>query len=223
MSSKKTARYYAEPNSKIQNSTTSLFIRNHTSPDQLLSQVQVLFAQGHTLEAGHVVECILDHYNPLISSSDLFSLHAKVFIELQGFNVHAQCAIQQALMLDPAHEESLALQELANLHEELRDGLYESAETALRELIAKEPKNIYARFILGSHLFWKNGREEEVIELLEGAVKTRPSFLKAWQCLAMAYKKSQAFEKAEMAFQECLALDTDSQNQDFYTKHLQSL
>lgn len=188
-----------------------------------MAQVDVLFAQGHLHEANHVVECIIDHCNPLVASPELFTLHSKIFIELFGFNVHAQCSVQQALLLDHTHEEALALQQLGSLHEELRDGLYESAETGLRTFIAQHPHNPYAKYILANHLFWKNGPEAEAIELLEKCVKNRPSFLKAWLCLAMAYKKCQNSTAAETAFQECLELDINSSNKEFYQKHLQSL
>lgn len=200
-----------------------MFIRNHTSPEQLLSQVKVLFAQGQLHEAHHIVECIVDNFNPLIASADLFTLHAKIYIELFGFNVHAQCAIEQALMIEPNHEEALGLKKLSSLHEELRDGLYDTAEESLRRLIESEPLNVYAKYVLANHFFWKNGPQSEAVILLESAVKQRPTFLKSWLCLAMAYKKSQEMTKAEMAFQECLELDTNVSNQEFYKKHLQSL
>lgn len=223
MSSKKTARQFVDFNTKTQNSTTALFIKNHTNPAQLLSQIQALFAQGQLHEANHVIECIIDNNNALLASADLFTLQAKIFIELSGFNVHAQCAIQQALLLEPLHEEALQLDKICALHEELRDGLYENAEASLRTTLAADSKSVYAMYVLANHLFWKNGPEAEATQLLEKCVKNRPSFLKAWLCLAMAYKKGQDFSKAENAFQECLGLDVNSSNKEFYKKHLQSL
>jgi predicted Zn-dependent protease len=223
MSSKKSARQFAETKTQTQNSTTSLFIKNHTSPEQLLAQIEVLFDQGHLHEANHAVECIIDHYNPLISSADLFTLHAKIYIELFGFNVHAQSSIQQALLLEPNHEEAIALQKVSALHEELRDGLYESAEEGLRSFISTHTENTYAMYVLANHLFWKNGPEVEAVELLEKVVKNRPSFLKAWLSLAMAYKKCLRPVKAEAAFLECLGLDINASNKEMYQKHLQSL
>ncbi len=223
MSTRKSARQFVDTSNQGQNSTTSLFIKNHTSPTQLLSQVRMLFAEGHLHEAQHVMECIIDNYNPLISSADLFVLNAKVDIELHGFNVHAKCALQQALLLEPQHEEALKLSAVSQHHDELRDGLYETATEALRKQLQQDPNDVYAMYVLANHLFWKNGPEQEATSLLEKAVKLRPSFLKAWLCLAMAYKKAQDLGKAEGAFQECLSLDTNATNQEFYKKHLQSL
>jgi len=223
MSTNKNARQFVDVNSKTQTSTTSMFIRNHSNPEHLLAQVEALFVQGQIHEASHVVECIIDNNNALVSSPDLFTLHAKIFIELFGFNVHAQCSIQQALLLDPAHESALELQKLCDLHEDLRDGLYENAEDGLRRTLKNDPKNAYAQYILANHLFWKNGPEAEAIEMLENCVKSRPSFLRAWLCLAMAYKKNQNLAQAEGAFQECMGLDTNASNHEFYKKHLQSI
>jgi len=200
-----------------------MFIKHHTSPEQLLFQVKALFEQGHLHEAHHVIECIIENGNPLIASADLFALHAKIYVELFGFNVHAQCAIQQSLMLDPSNEEALALQKLSAVHEELRDGLYETGTAKLETLLAAEPGNAYAMYLLANQLFWKNGPETKAIALFEKSVKLRPSFLKSWLGLAMAYKKNQESAKAEDAFQECLALDINLLNQEFYKKHLQSL
>ena len=222
MSSKRSARQFVSLGETAQ-STTSLFVQNHTSPEHLLAQVDNLFQRGDLHQAHHLIECIVDNNNPLVGTADLFVLHAKTFIELYGFNVHAQCSIQQALLLEPGHTEAMKLQRLGDLHEEFRDGMYAQAQDSLREFIKSEPENIYARYLLAYNLFWKNGTQAEATELLEACVRLRPSFLRAWLCLAMAYKRGQQIEKAEEAFQECLSIDRDPTNLEFDKNHLQSI
>lgn len=222
MSSRRSARQFTNFG-ETTTSTTSLFVQNHTSPEHLLAQVETLFFRGDLHQTHHLIECIVENNNALVGSADLFVTHAKVFIELYGFNVHAQCSVEQALLLEPEHAEALKLKTLSRLHEEFRDGLYTQAETELRELIKSEPENIYAQYLLAYHLFWKNGAQTEALDLLETSVRQRPSFLRAWLCLAMAYKRGHQSEKAEDAFQECLALDKDPVNLEFYKNHLQSI
>jgi tetratricopeptide (TPR) repeat protein len=223
MGFKRSARQFVNTNDSADNCTTSLFVQNHTSPEHLLAQVEGLFHRGDIHQASHLIECIIDSNNALVSSADLFVLHAKTFIEQHGFSVHAQCSIQQALLLEPQHEEALRLQTLSKLHEEFRDGLYTQAQESIRAFLVENPQDVYARYLLAYNLFWKNGAQTEALELLEKCVKARPSFLRAWLCLAMAYKKSQDFAKADDAFQECLGLDRNPNNLDFYKNHLQSI
>lgn len=221
--SRKSARQFINIRENTQNSTTALFVQNHTSPKHLLAQVETLFDRGELHPAKDLVECIIDNNNALVSSADLFVLHAKIFIELCGFNVDAQCAVQQALLLEPQNAEALKFEVLANIHEDFRDGLYEQGENSVREVLAADTDSTYGRFLLGYHMFWKNGSQTEAVELLEKCVQKRPSFLRAWLCLAMAYKKNQELAKAEKAFQECLAIDANPTNLDFYKNHLQSI
>lgn len=222
MSFKKSARPLVDVGEQSKNSTTSLFVQNHTSPKHLMEQLETLFVRGELHQADHLIECIIDSNNPLVSTAELFVLHAKTLIEMNGFTVEAQCAIQQALLLEPQYAEAIELQTLSQLHEEFRDGLYEQAQASLRQFMATS-ESIYASYVLGYHLFWKNGSEAEATELLEACVRERPSFLKAWLCLAMSYKKNKDFIKAEDAFQECLNRDQNPTNLEFYKNHLQSI
>jgi tetratricopeptide (TPR) repeat protein len=223
MGFKRSANQFVNTNEASTGCTTSLFVQNHTSPQHLLQQVEALVSRGEIHQASYLIDCIIDNNNALVSSADLFVLHAKIYIEQFGFSVHAQCAIQQALLLEPNHGDALRLQTLSNLHEEFRDGLYTQAQESVREFLKTNPDNVYATYLLAYNMFWKNGAESEAVELLEKCVKARPSFLRAWLCVAMAYKKNQNFEKAEDAFQECLGLDKNPSNSDFYKNHLQSI
>lgn len=222
MSYKKTARqiYTADLGD---DSTTSIFVKNHQSPSHLLEQVVTLYVRGHIHETLHLISCIIDNNNALVNSADLFVINAKALIELQGFSIDAQCALEQALLLEPDHERAKALKELCSMHEALRDGIYETTEAQLRKHLTEKPKDPYASYILGYHLFWKNGSAQEAVDLLEATVRNRPSFLKAWLCLGIAYKRNKDYGRAEEAFHECISLDNNEHNREYYRKHLQSL
>ncbi|MBY0314398.1 MAG: hypothetical protein K2Q26_02685 [Bdellovibrionales bacterium] len=206
-----------------QGSTTSLFVKNHKNPDHLLSQIEALYLQNQTAEVLHLIDCVIENNSDLLNTPELFVLHAKALIEFHGFGYTAESQLSQALILDPQASSATELQNLFALHDELRDGLYASCEEKLGELLKKDPKNAFALFLLGNHLLWKTGSTQEAIQHLEKAVELRPSFLKAWVSLAMAYKKNHLFVMAEQAFQECISLDPNPNQQSFYKTHLQAL
>lgn len=222
MSYKPTARSVYAPPQESQ-STTALFVRNHSCPEHLLDQLKTLYGRGHIEETIHLIECIVRNENPLISSADLFVLHAKALIEVQGFSVDALCALKQATLLEPENKDANELEMLCGIHELLQDGLYEKAVSGLKAIMESHPENMIAVYMLGHHLFWKSGNQAYATELLEKAVSMRPSFLKAWVSLGMAYKKNKCFEQADEAFTQCLDLDQNEANHEYYKKHQQSL
>lgn len=204
-------------------STTSLFIKKHKNPEQLLSQIESLYLQSQIKEVIHLIECVIDNNSDLLSNPDIFVLYSKALIEFQGLTHQSESALYQAQLLNKNSATVLELQNLFALNEELRDGLYSSAEEKLNTLLQKDPKNGIALFMLGSHLLWKTERTSTAVELLEKATKLRPHFLKAWVHLAMAYKKNHLLALADQAFQECIALDPNPNQHHFYKTHLQAL
>lgn len=206
-----------------QGSTTSLFVKKHKNPEHLLSQIEALYLQKQTAEVLHLIDCVIENNSDLLNQPELFVVHAKTLIELHGFGFPAESQLAQALILNPQSAMAVDLQRLFAINDELRDGLYVSGEEKLGQILKEDPKNALALFLLGNHLLWKTGSTQEAIQHLEKAVELRPSFLKAWVSLAMAYKKNHLFVMAEQAFQQCLSLDPNPQQQNFYKTHLQAL
>lgn len=208
---------------QVSEPSTMVFVRNHKSPDHLIEQLQTLYYLGHVEEFLHLADCVLEVQNPLVGESSFFETYAKALVEIQGFSTETHCAVNQAMMLNAQSVPAMKLHTLCLWKEMLKDGLYSEVETTIEAHLVKEPQDLLAAYLLAHHLFWKNRNEERAIELLESIVERRPSFLKAWLDLGMAYKKSRKSEKAQNAFKTCLDLDTNEQNCEQYERHLQSL
>lgn len=223
MSSRRGARQLLNVREYRPDSTMSLFVKNHKNPDQLLNQIEALYLQNQITESVHLMECVIENNSELLNSARFFFLYSQALVELQGFSSQAESALHQSFLMDRNDRKAQEFQSLFDLNNDLRDGLYSSAEEKLRTLLSHDPKNAMVLFLLGSHLFWKTENTAEAIAFLEKAVDLRPAFLKAWVHLAMAYKKSLLFVLADQAFQECLNLDPNPNQHNFYKTHLQAL
>lgn len=224
MSIVKTARHLVGIDVEKIQSTMALFIKNHTSPEQLLRQLEGLYSSGQVQEAQHFASGIIDTYHPLIQEADFFVLHSKILFETLGGDHHeTQAALKQALILDPNHRAALTLLKTYQAQQDLRDGLYAQGEATLREMVQTDTLNAYAAYILAHHLLWKNGPEADAIRFFEHTLQLRPRFLRAHVGLGMAYKKARDLAKADAAFADCLGLDSNFQNHEFYKRHLQNL
>ncbi len=224
MSIVKTARHLVGIDVENNQSTMALFIKNHTSPAQLLRQLEGLYGSGQVEEAQHFASGIIDTYHPLIQEADFFVLHSKILFEVWGGDhLETQAALNQALILEPNHRSALSLLKTYQAQQDLRDGLYALGEAALRDMVQADPLNAFATYILAHHLLWKNGPEADAIRFFEHTLQLRPRFLRAHLGLAMSYKKARDLAKADAAFAECLGLDSNFQNHEFYKRHLQNL
>lgn len=207
--------------------TVSLFVKNHTSPEHLLQQIEGLAHSGQNFEAHELCEHIINAEHILIRSADFFVLQAKILFEMpheiRGLQKKTEAAIRQALLIDPINPSALEFDAVLKSQSFLRDGLYAAGETALRELLTLHPLNPYASYVLAQHLLWKNGPENEAAQWFEHCLQLRPRFLAARLGLAYTYKKARNFAKADQCFRECLKLDRNPDNHPLYKQHLQNL
>jgi tetratricopeptide (TPR) repeat protein len=223
MSTRRSARHLFVSGDGEETNTISLFVKNHTSPEHLLQQIEGLAHSGQTHEAQALCENIINAEHALLRSSAFFVLHAKILFELYGNSQKTAAAIRQALLVDPICSSALEFDAVLKSQGLLQDGLYAAGEASLRELLALHPLNAYAAFALAQHLLWKNGPENEAILWFEHCLQLRPRFLTAQLGLAYAYKKVRNFAKADLCFKECIRLDRNTENHPLYKQHLQNL
>ncbi len=227
MNTRRSARHLLVLGESETASTVSLFIKNHTSPEHLLQQIEGLAHSGQNFEAQALCEHIINAEHILIRSADFFVLQAKILFEMPNeigrASERAQAAVRQALLIDPINASALEFDALLKSQSLLRDGLYADGEKALRDLLTLQPLNAYASYVLAQHLLWKNGPENEAILWFEHSLQLRPRFLAARLGLAHAYKKVRNFAKADVCFKECIKLDRNPDNHSIYKQHLQNL
>lgn len=167
LSTKRSARIHRDHDSNDIVSSMSYFVRHHRDSEQLFSQMRALHASGQLYEVSILAQCIIDEYNDNIQNVDFFILAAKVEIEIHGFTKNVDQLLRQALKLAPFNDVALAFFKMSTACVDLKDGLYEKGEAALRECLAINSLRPYAGFLLGHHLFWKTNQTEQAIALLE--------------------------------------------------------
>ncbi len=220
---RRTARHFLVLGESEITDTVSLFIKNHTSPEHLLQQIEGLAHLGQNFEAQMLCEHIINAEHILIRSADFFVLQAKILFEMDVSKKQVEAAVRQALLVDPINSSALEFDAVIQGQSLLQDGLYIDGEACLRDLLHHHPLNAYASFILAQHLLWKNGPENEAIRWFEHSIQLRPRFLAARLGLAYAYKKVHNFAKSDMCFRECMKLDGNPENHPTYKQHLQNL
>ena len=223
MSIRRTARHLLVSGESETASTVSLFIKNHTSPEHLLQQIEGLAHSGQNFEAQTLCEHIINAEHILIRSADFFVLQAKILFEMDGGRKQSEAAIRQALLVDPINPSALEFDAVLKSQSLLLDGMYSDGEATLRQLLSLHPLNPYASYVLAQHLLWKNGPENECILWFEHSLNLRPRFLAARLGLAYAYKKVRNLAKADACFKECIKLDRNPENHPLYKQQLQNL
>jgi len=117
------------------------------------------------------------------------------------------CAQYQGLVnrINPAPQQQQHEMKLnfAKAHE--REGNLAKAESALREILAENPKNAHARHRLGVVLV-RSGKPEEGLSALEEAVAAMPRDLDAHNDLGYAYLMQGNLVEAETLFRESLEI-----------------
>ncbi|MSP19165.1 MAG: hypothetical protein EXR74_06295 [Bdellovibrionales bacterium] len=124
----------------------------------------------------------------------------------------------EAHLATPENVDVIDYMEIVEARNNLKKGLNDIGEIALKNLLRRSPKNIHAHFILGTHLFWKDSESTMAIPHLETCVRLHPNFLRAWGCLGAIYKKMGNAQLAQMAFQKCAAIETNQSMKEFFEK-----
>lgn len=140
---------------------------------------------------------------------------AKTLIESEAPSSKTRSLLAAAHLENPENKDVLDYIELIEAKNILKKG-EDSGETMLRNLIRRSPQNIHAQFILGAHLFWVEENALMAIPHLETSVRLHPNFLRAWGCLAVAYRKIGNTQLAQSAFRKCAEIETDQRMKDFF-------
>ncbi len=202
--------------------TARSFLKRHSNPDSLLSQIRGLLAQGELSSCRDMIQLIIREGHELADRSSLFLLRAEVAY-LEGETTGEIMAwVQQAKLCPKLCSNVLRWDELIHGQTLLKEGDYVNGQMILEKLIEDDTVGPMAQQELAHHLFWKNLDCERALMLLEDLTKSHPSFLKAWTCLGFAYNKFGMKQKAQEAFGHCITLDSNPERLKLYKQQLAS-
>jgi predicted Zn-dependent protease len=143
---------------------------------------------------------------------------AKVLIESEGPSSKIRSVLAEAHLVTPESVDVIDYLEIVEAKNNLKKGLNDTGEIALKNLLRRSPKNVHAHFVLGTHLFWMDNESATAIPHLETCVRLHPNFLRAWGCLAAIYRKMGNNQLAQMAFQKCATIETNQSMKEFFEK-----
>ncbi|WP_413287926.1 tetratricopeptide repeat protein [Bdellovibrio sp. HCB337] len=152
--------------------------------------------------------------------ADFLLLYAKILLDTEGPTSLIKGLLTEAHLLAPTHRDVLDYIELIEGKSHLKQGLNDSGEVLLKNLIRRSPQNIHAHFLLGTHLFWSEGQSQMAVPHLETCVRLSPNFLRAWGCLGVIYKKLGNAQLANRAFQKCADLELNSDMKTFFLQQI---
>lgn len=148
-------------------------------------------------------------------------LFAKILIDTEGPSSLIKSVLSEAHLIDPLNQDILDYLELMEIKKYLKKGLNDTGEVQLKNLIRRSPKNTYAHFLLGTHLFWTDEQPQMAIPHLEICVRQSPNFLRAWGCLGAVYRKLGNTQLAMRAFQKCAELETEIRMKEYFLQQSQ--
>lgn len=185
-------------------------------------QLKTLFAQGSLSSCRDLIQLIIREGHVLADGSEIYLLRAQVSYLQADNRGEVMAWVQQAKLCENLSPTIIQWDELVYATTALAEGDYINGQLILEKLVEDPNIGHLAQFELAQHLFWKNIDPERALVLLEETTKDFPQFIKAWSCLGFAYNKYGMKEKAQMAFAQCLEIDSCPERTKIYKQQLAS-
>ncbi len=216
-------RSYIEPESTgFINDTARSFLKRHSNPKSLLSQLKNLFLAGEYTSCEDLIQLIIREGHELADQSEFYLLRAQLAFSLSDSMEEVMAWFKQAQLCNDSDQALNSWIKLNSALLALKEGDYKTGEGALRELLSDEQVSMMAQYHLSYHLFWRNIDPEQSLFLLEELCHQHPELLKAWSCLGFVYNRLGLQEKAQSAFSHCLSRETNPTKIQLYKQQLVS-
>lgn len=168
--------------------------------DNVLFDCQLLYRNNEKMQ---------DNNNFLI-------LYIKVLLETEGPPSKIRSLLSRVLLNDPSNQEAIDYLDILEAREELSAEVNDPGEQKLKRVLQRSPKNAFAHFLLGSHMFWVDKDDRSSIKYLEKAVRLHPNFVRAWGCLGAIYKSIGNETLSKKAFARAAKLESNPRIKKFF-------
>lgn len=202
--------------------TARSFLKRHSNPDSLMSQLKNIWAQGQLIPCRDMIQLILREGHSLGDRAELYLLRARISYEEGEALGEVMSWIQQAKICNKNSSELKVWNKLIKARIAMNEGDPTNGQKILEDLIEKSEVMHLARYELAHHLFWRNLNIARATDLLENVTLERPTFVKAWSCLGYAYNRLNLKTKAQLAFGQCIELDTNPDRIKVYKQQIAS-
>lgn len=174
------------------------------------------YGKGKVAEALYVGKKIWDENDKAKKSVTFISIFTRVLFECEAYPALLMSVIAQNQFLDKPSPEVSLIKDIIVAKSQLEKGKNDPGEVMLRKILAAHPKDPYANFVLGAHLFFVEEDLRNSIIHLEKSVKAYPNFLRAWGCLGSIYKKIGNEALAARSFKQAIKLESDPKMKAFF-------
>ena len=147
-------------------------------------------------------------------------LYTKIMLEVEAPSSRIRTLLMEAQMANPDNQQLQDYMEIINAKGNLSREKDDLGEQTLRSLLLRDPKNVHALFLLGTHMFWVENEPMRAVSRLERCVQNHPGFLRAWACLGTIYKKLGRETLANRAFRKCVQLEKNPQMRSFFEEQI---
>lgn len=196
---------------------------NPSKQDLLLTQLRKHYRQGK-------LSLVLAGLKQLFSTKPKYKenvsfldLYLRVLFETDAPGSNIRSVISLILLQDANNQAALDFLDLQDAKSHLTAQKNDHGEKMIRSVIARSPKNPFAHFLLGSHIFWTEKDYTKSIIHLEKCTKLHPNFLRAWGCLGALYREIGNSSLAADAFRKAASLETDKKMKQFFIKNIKAL
>lgn len=185
-----------------------------------LKRIRQLFEDGYLEDALANAAAAEKENEKLASDLGFLLTYAKILIEAEGPSSKIRALLTKANLLKPDSPETIEYLELIEAKSRLNREPNDFGEQNLRRILGHAPKNPHVLFTLASHLYWVENNPDEALRLLQKCVDQRPTFLRAWACLAAIHAKRGDVAPAQYALYKCLALEKNPAMHTYFEKLL---
>ena len=186
-----------------------------------ITKIRALFNDGKLDQALSLAQALEKEKPSVLKNPNFVILYVQILLEADGPSSKMKSLLSLALLKNPDNSLLSEYLEIVEAKSHLSHEKNDLGEVMLTNIIRRSPQNVYALFLLGSHLFWVEKDTQRSLKYLEECVRIRPNFLRASACLAALYKTLDFDAPAARLFKRCAALTT-SQNMKKYFKSLAS-
>lgn len=186
-----------------------------------LRRLRTLFEEGKLEQAALLArEAIKSQNEKLSGNPEVLLICAQILFEIEAPLAELKSILAKASLLDPEH---LGIQELLSLVEAKSAFNFRNnteGKKLIEAILRKAPQNPHALFLLATYVNSRENNPTLAIVYLEKALQSRPSYLRAWACLASIAAQVGNTHVAEKALLKAMNLETNSQMKAFFSKLL---
>ena len=193
--------------------------KNKSKESPLLGRMKKEYREGKLDKVLFDCDMLYRTKEKMLENNNFLLLYVKVLLETEGPASKIRSILSRILMNDAENLEAVDYLDILEAKEELTDGKDDPGEQKLKRIIKRAPKNAYAHFLLGSHMFWVDKRDAAALKYLEKAVKLHPTFVRAWGCLGAIYRKLGNETLSKKAFIHAAKLESNPRIKQFFKNY----